>query len=132
VPASVAIAQAILESDWGGSRLSAEFHNYFGIKATSKPGTAGVVWFNTWEVIDGANVTVRAAFRAYARAADSFIDHGRFFIENPRYAAAMAARHDPRQFAREINKAGYATDPNYAPKLITLMDRYDLYAYDVK
>jgi flagellar protein FlgJ len=66
----------------------------------------------------------------YNSVAESFVDHGQFFLENRRYAAAMAARADPRQFAREINRAGYATDPAYATKLIGLMDRYDLYRFD--
>lgn len=70
------------------------------------------------------------AFRAYNTVSDSFVDHGRFFVENGRYAAAVAAEGDPRQFAREINRAGYATDPSYASKLIGLMDRYDLYRFD--
>lgn len=130
VPASVTIAQAILESAWGGSKLASDGNNYFGIKARDRGGTAGVIWFDTWEVIGGRNVIQHEPFRAYSSAADSFIDHGRFFLENARYAAALAARDDPRQFAREINRAGYATDPNYAPKLIALMDRFDLYSYD--
>lgn len=131
VPASATIAQAILESDWGLSRLSKEFNNFFGIKGRDRPGTAGVVWFDTWEVVNGVSVVLNEPFRAYSRPADSFVDHGWFFIQNPRYGAALAARKDPRQFAREINRAGYATDPDYAPKLISLMDRYNLYAYDL-
>ncbi len=130
VPASVTIAQAILESYWGSSRLSTEAHNYFGIKAQPKPGPAGAVSFDVWEVVGGRNVVQNQSFRAYHNAAESFVDHGQFFLENGRYAAAMAARRDPRQFAREINRAGYATDPAYASKLIALMDRYDLYRYD--
>ena len=132
VPASVTIAQAILESYWGTSRLARENNNYFGIKARERPGTAGVVWYNVWEVIDGANVVQAEPFRAYKTAADSFVDHGWFFHNNGRYAGALAARGDPKQFAREINRAGYATDPAYAPKLIGLMDRFNLYAYDLK
>jgi flagellum-specific peptidoglycan hydrolase FlgJ len=130
VPASVTIAQAILESFWGSSRLSTEAHNYFGIKADSKQGPAGVVWFDTWEVIGGRNLIQHAAFRAYHNAEESFIDHGKFFIENPRYAGAMAVRNDARAFARAINAAGYATDPAYSGKLIQLMDRYNLYQFD--
>jgi flagellar protein FlgJ len=132
VPASVTIAQAILETFWGTSRLARENNNYFGIKAREHPGTAGVVWYDVWEVINGASVMQSAPFRAYKSPADSFVDHGQFFQQNPRYAAALAARDDPRQFAREINRAGYATDPGYAPKLIGLMDRFNLYAYDLK
>jgi flagellum-specific peptidoglycan hydrolase FlgJ len=130
VPASISIAQAILETFWGTSRLSRANNNYFGIKAKERPGTAGVVWFDVWEVIGGTNVIQREPFRAYHDPADSFVDHGRFFLQNPRYARALAARGDSRQFAREINAAGYATDPGYTPKLIGLMDRFNLYAYD--
>jgi flagellum-specific peptidoglycan hydrolase FlgJ len=130
VPASVTVAQAILESYWGSSRLAREANNFFGIKAQTRNGPAGVVWFDVWEVIGGRNVLQSQAFRAYNTAAESFVDHGRFLLDNGRYAAAMAARGDPRQFARELNRAGYATDPSYASKLIGLMDRYNLYRYD--
>jgi len=130
VPASVTIAQAILETYWGSSRLAREDNNYFGIKAQTKSGSAGSVSFDVWEVIGGRNVVQTQAFRAYNTIAESFVDHGLFFVENGRYAAAMAARDDAKQFAREINRAGYATDPAYAGKLIGLMDRYNLYRYD--
>jgi LysM repeat protein len=130
VPASVTIAQAILESYWGSSRLAREANNFFGIKAQTRGGSAGSIWFDVWEVIGGRNVMQAQAFRAYTTIAESFVDHGRFFTENGRYGSAMAAKNDARQFARELNRAGYATDPSYASKLIGLMDRYDLYRYD--
>jgi flagellum-specific peptidoglycan hydrolase FlgJ len=130
VPASVTIAQAILETYWGSSRLAREANNYFGIKAQTRGGSAGSVRLDVWEVIGGRNVVQSEAFRAYNDIAESFVDHGLFFVENGRYSAAMAARQDPKQFAREINRAGYATDPAYAGKLIALMDRYNLYRYD--
>jgi flagellum-specific peptidoglycan hydrolase FlgJ len=130
VPASVTIAQAILESYWGSSRLAREANNYFGIKAQTRTGPAGAVWFDVWEVIGGRNVMQSEPFRAYNNVAESFVDHGRFFTENSRYARALAARDDPQQFAREVNRAGYATDPAYAGKLIGLMDRYNLYRFD--
>jgi flagellum-specific peptidoglycan hydrolase FlgJ len=130
IPASVTIAQAILETYWGSSRLAREANNYFGIKAQTKPGPAGIMRLDVWEVIGGRNVVQSQPFRVYDSIADSFVDHGRFFVENGRYSAALAAREDARQFAREINRAGYATDPAYASKLIALMDRYNLYRYD--
>jgi flagellum-specific peptidoglycan hydrolase FlgJ len=130
VPASVTIAQAILESDWGTSLLTRVANNYFGIKANANLGTGDVYWSNTWEVVDGEDVMVQAAFQAYATAADSFADHGRFFLRNPRYAPALQVASDPRRFARAIAAAGYATDPAYAGKLIRLMDQYSLYQYD--
>ena len=130
VPASVTIAQAILESYWGSSRLAREANNYFGIKAQTRAGSAGSVSYAVWEVIGGRNVVQNQAFRAYNTVSESFVDHGLFLVENGRYAGAMAVKDDPRAFARAINQEGYATDPSYASKLIGLMDRYDLYRYD--
>jgi flagellum-specific peptidoglycan hydrolase FlgJ len=132
VPASVTLAQAILESDWGRSKLTREANNLFGIKALRGPGSAGVYEIHTDEVFDGQVVTVMAAFKAYTSLADSIVDHGRWFHENSRYREALRVRDDPRAFARAINAAGYATDPAYAPKVIGLMDRFNLYAYDVR
>ncbi len=127
VPASVTIAQAILESYWGESKLSRDANNYFGIKATYQPGPAGVVWMLTYEAGIG---TIRAPFRAYHNMVESFVDHGRFFIENSRYAAAMAVKADARAFAQAIHREGYATDPDYSAKLLRYMDRFNLESYD--
>jgi flagellum-specific peptidoglycan hydrolase FlgJ/LysM repeat protein len=132
VPASVTLAQAILESDWGRSKLTREANNLFGIKALRSPGTAGVYNIETWEVINGADVTVMAAFKAYKSLSDSIVDHGRWFHENSRYHRALQVRDDPRAFARAINEAGYATDPAYSAKLIALMERHGLFAYDLE
>jgi flagellum-specific peptidoglycan hydrolase FlgJ len=132
VPTSVTIAQAILESEWGRSYLAREANNLFGVKALTKPGPAGVVTIDAWEVENGVNVTRKGEpFRKYNSVAESIADHGMFFIENRRYREALLAKDDPKEFARRIAAAGYATDPGYAPKLIGLMDRYDLYRWDV-
>jgi Mannosyl-glycoprotein endo-beta-N-acetylglucosaminidase len=131
VPASVTVAQAILESDWGRSRLSRQGNNLFGIKALGNAtGPAGVFSLATWEHTDDGDVIVEAPFRAYYTLEQSIDDHGKFFNRNRRYAAAMAVANDARAFARAIQDAGYATDPSYADKLIGLMDRYDLYRFD--
>ena len=89
------------------------------------------VYFNTYEHINGQQVLMNEPFRAYLTVEDSFVDHGLFFIENPRYATAMEHTDDPDQFAREIARAGYATAPTYASELIRLMESFNLYAYDV-
>lgn len=130
VPASVTIAQAALESDWGRSRLATVGHNYFGIKASSGPGPAGVINMQTGEFINGSNVTVTAGFRAYHNMEESFADHGLFLRQNKRYAACFETK-DPKEFARRLKAAGYATDPQYATKLINLMNKFNLYAYDL-
>ncbi len=131
VPASVTIAQAILETYWGTSFLAREANNYFGIKSYAKQGSAGVVWIDAWEVENGKDVNRPEPFRRYNDPAESLVDHGRFFLENSRYAYALQATDDPREFARRINAAGYATDPAYASKLISYMDRYNLYQWDI-
>ncbi|MBV8695166.1 MAG: glucosaminidase domain-containing protein, partial [Ktedonobacteraceae bacterium] len=73
---------------------------------------------------------VKALFRKYRNMADSFRDHGHFLRDNPRYASAFQHTHDPNEFARQIQHDGYATDPQYASKLIHLMQTYNLYQYD--
>ncbi len=131
VPASVTVAQAILESDWGRSRLTRQGNNLFGIKALgSATGPAGTVALATWEHVDGEDVIVQAPFKAYFTLDESIDDHGRFFIRNKRYADALAVAADARAFANAIQDDGYATDPGYADKLIRLMDRYELYRFD--
>lgn len=129
VPASVTVAQAILESDWGRSRLTRQANNLFGIKALASAGPAGVINLSTWENIDGSDVVIQAPFKAYSTLQQSIDDHARF-LNGWRYSSAMAVADDARAFAREIQADGYATDPNYASKLISLMDRYDLYRFD--
>jgi LysM repeat protein len=131
VPASVAIAQAINETGWGASRLAREGNNYFGIKGRNSEGTAGVVWMNTWEVLNGRNVIRNEPFRAYNTPEESFFDYGLFFLSNRRYHPALALVDDPHAFIQAIAAAGFATDPVYAGKIIRMMDLYNLYQYDL-
>ena len=130
VPASVTIAQAILESGWGGSELATRANNYFGIKcaAVASPHQIGCIDKATWEHLNGNDVTMTASFSRYASMRDSFLDHG-LFLTKPRYAAAFKAA-TPDEFARRIWQAGYATDPQYPAKLVRLMDQYELRQYD--
>ena len=132
VPASVSMAQAILESGWGKSTLTTQYHNYFGIKCwagqTSTYPT-GCVDMATGEYYGGAYVTITAGFRVYANAQDSFMDHGQFLNVNSRYAPAFSTTSSDA-FARAIHAAGYATSPTYSDSLINLMKIYNLYQYD--
>lgn len=130
VPASVTIAQAIWEADWGRSGLAIKANNYFGIKGRPNPGPAGVIWLDTWEHVNGRNVTVKEPFKVYNSMLESILDHGLFISRNSRYAEAMKYRDDPKTFIRLVHKAGYATDPAYTDKIVNLMERYNLYAYD--
>lgn len=133
VPASVTLAQAILETGWGDSPLAREDHNIFGMKCFGSPGShaIGCRDYGTFECSPtGGCFDMDASFRAYAGVADSFRDHGELLSGWSRYAAAMEHTDDPDRFAHEIHKAGYATDPEYADKLIGIMEKYDLYGYD--
>jgi len=131
VPASVTVAQAILESDWGRSSLAQSASNYFGVKAISGLGNDGLVWMSTGEYdAEGQAYETMSPFRAYRSLTDSLIDHDLMLRNGSRYASAMQSRNDPRQFAQLLAEAGYATDPAYADKLIALMDRYNLYRLD--
>ena len=134
VPASVTIAQAILESGWGRSGLSVTDRNYFGIKCFG--GRFGQ-WANgchdyrTSECTKAGNCfTTTASFRTYASMAHSFRDHGNFLRVNNRYQPAFAHTKDPNKFIWAVWKAGYATDPHYFTKITSLMASYDLYQYD--
>lgn len=132
VPASVTVAQAILESDWGRSVLALDANNYFGIKASDRLGTDGVVWLSTGEFDDsGQPYQTVSPFRAYRSLTESVDDHDDLLRSAARYAAAMRLANDPRQFARELSDAGYSSDPDYADKLVALMDSYNLYRLDV-
>lgn len=127
VPASVTMAQAMLESGSGSSGLTKRANNYFGIKGE---GPAGHVTMRTREVVNGENVFVDAKFRAYHSAEESFTDHARLLSTAKRYSTAMSHANDAEQFARDIQTAGYATDPRYATSLIRIMRQYDLTRFD--
>ena len=126
VPASVTVAQAILETGWGKHTIGAA-KNLFGIKGR---GPAGSVRAPTREFINGQWVTVNADFAKYDSFEQSISEHARFFLRNRRYARALQFKTDPNTFAREIHKAGYATAPDYADQLIALMQRHNLYRFD--
>ncbi|HQE31036.1 MAG TPA: glucosaminidase domain-containing protein [Propionibacteriaceae bacterium] len=132
VPASVTIAQAILETGWGRSTLSMYAQNYFGIKckATPSPYQSGCMEKASLEDYDPANpVTEVSPFRVYASVQDSFVDHGYFLATNSRYAAAFTTT-SADDFIRAVAAAGYATDPAYPTTLISIMQRYNLYRFD--
>jgi len=78
----------------------------------------------------GKTVYVDAKFRAYNTPQESFTDHGNFLRNNSRYAPAFKCTDNPDQFAKELQKAGYATDPNYAKTLISIMNQYKLKQFD--
>jgi flagellar protein FlgJ len=132
VPASVTIAQAIIESGWGRSSLAANDHNYFGIKCSGNnhgPIAIGCRSYSTRECGSTCGITA-SKFRVYATITDSFRDHAVFLASGSRYRGAFAYSANPDQFLNAIWRAGYATDPNYGSLITGVMRRYNLYQYD--
>ena len=118
------MAQAALESGWGKHVIrmpdGSSSHNYFGIKASAGwPGA--VVKVATTEYIGGRAVTVNAKFRAYPDAKSAFQDYVDFIARNPRYEQALSHGANAGEYARQLASAGYATDPNYANKIMTIL-----------
>ena len=124
IPAAFTIAQAALESGWGESKLTRDANNLFGIKAHH--GWPGETYeIATAEYVDGNRVMETAAFRKYSSWEASLLDHGKFLRDNPRYAACFAET-TPEGWARAVAKAGYATDPQYASKIVTIIRQHQL------
>jgi peptidoglycan hydrolase FlgJ len=124
IPAKFMLGQAALESGWGKREIigadGTNSHNLFGIKATG--GWKGkVVETATTEYIDGVPQTRMEKFRAYDSYADSFRDYATLLRSNPRYENVLANAQDVAGFAQGLQRAGYATDPNYAAKLTRII-----------
>ncbi|MFF7708596.1 flagellar assembly peptidoglycan hydrolase FlgJ [Pseudomonas sp. NPDC007930] len=134
VSPTVLVAQAALETGWGKSILrqddGSSSHNLFNIKATGswKGDSARAV---TSEYENGQEVKETAQFRAYGSYADSFHDLVNLLQNNDRYQDTLKAADNPEQFVKELQKAGYATDPNYASKITAIakqLQNYQNYA----
>lgn len=121
VPASITLAQGIIESNSGNSKLATEANNFFGIKAYSNP--------NGLPVYYATDDLQNEPFRKYATPLDSFTDHSKFLLSNKRYADTLKANNYV-DFAIELKKAGYATAPNYASTLVSTISKYNLKKYD--
>ena len=130
VPASLTIAQAILESADGNSTLAIQANNLFGMKGK---GTAGSVRLPTKEFLNGEWVTIQADFRKYHHWGESINDHSNLFLNGVSWNRNLyrgAIGTDGITASREVAKAGYATDPNYAEKLISIIQSNNLLKYD--
>ena len=121
IPASIKLAQAILESGNGNSYLAREANNHFGIKC-------GGVWNgpSVRRSDDGPN----DCFRVYKSPHESFRDHSEFLLRKRYEKLFTLAKDDYKGWARGLKAAGYATNPRYAELLIDLIERYDLQQYD--
>lgn len=126
IPARFIVGQAALESGWGKREIrgadGSASHNVFGIKAT-KGWTGRTVSAVTTEYVDGAPRRVVAQFRAYDSYEHAMTDYASLLKNNPRYAGVLNAGGSAEGFAHGMQRAGYATDPHYAKKLISIMQQ---------
>ncbi|MGE5451902.1 MAG: flagellar assembly peptidoglycan hydrolase FlgJ [Acidobacteriota bacterium] len=120
IPASNIIGQAALESGWGKHEIKMKdgtsSHNLFGIKAGAD-WKGKVAEVTTTEYFNGVAKKVTAKFRAYDSYAEAFTDHARLLSQSPRYSQTVAMADSVKDYAKGLQKAGYATDPAYADKL---------------
>jgi flagellum-specific peptidoglycan hydrolase FlgJ len=121
IPASIILAQGILESGSGRGRLAVEANNHFGIKCHGWKGAK----------IYHDDDRSQECFRKYRKAESSYEDHSEFLTGRGRYAKLFKLkRNDYKGWARGLKAAGYATDRKYPQKLISLIERYKLYKFD--
>lgn len=128
---SIIIGQAILESDWGQSTLASKYNNLFGIKAF---GQENKVSLETLEFYNGQWVTIDGDFRVYDSWEDSMDDHTMLFVNGvdwaPQLYADVLTATNYKEAALALQTAGYATDPNYAEKIIQVIETYQLNQFD--
>lgn len=128
IPASITLAQAIVESGWGRGTVALQGNNYFCIKGNN--GWAGPVV----EAMDDdsvESVLVTSNFRKYGTIEESFADHARFLQENRRYQPLFSlGAYDYKAWAYGLKAANYATKADYAEYLIATIEKYGLYLYD--
>ena len=121
IPASITLAQGILESGAGKGRLAVQANNHFGIKCHDWNG----------KKIYHDDDEKQECFRKYDNPEYSYRDHSLFLADRKRYSFLFDLKKDDyKQWAKGLKKAGYATDPKYPQKLIDLIERYELYKYD--
>lgn len=124
VPASITLAQGLLESGAGLSQLARRSNNHFGIKCGNR-------W--TGRSVRHTDDAPNECFRAYPNVEASYEDHSLFLLGNQRYASLFRLpKTDYKGWAKGLRRAGYATDPSYANKLISVIETYDLYKYDTE
>lgn len=122
IPASIKLAQGILESGSGNGTLCRTANNHFGIKCKEE-------W--TGESVAHTDDAPDECFRKYPSALDSYNDHSEFLANRSFYRNLFTLdKSDYKAWANGLKKAGYATDPRYPQKLISIIERYKLYEYD--
>ena len=122
IPASITLAQGVLESGYGEGTLAKKANNHFGIKC-----------HNGWKgkSIRHDDDAKNECFRSYKNPLRSYRDHSLFLVGRDRYSSLFKLkRKDYKGWARGLKAAGYATDPKYAEKLISLIERFNLTRFD--
>lgn len=127
---SITLAQAALESDWGQSQLASRYHNLFGIKSNAESAQL----LTTEEYLNGQWITVRARFATYNDWKQSVQEHTLLFVngtawDHNHYRQVINAN-NYQEAAQALQSQGYATDPGYAQKLISLIKEYQFNKYD--
>lgn len=128
IPASFTIAEAALESAWGASQLAIQARNLFGVKADAS-WHGDVLTMNTRECLNKAWVMVPARWRKYPDWLSCIQDHATFLKTNRRYDVAFTC-HAVEDFTKAIQAAGYATDPDYAAKIMAVIRSHNLTQFD--
>lgn len=132
VPASIKLAQGILESGWGRSDLAAQANNHFGIKCGSS--WTGKTYYKKDDDFDDRGQLIESCFRSYRDPEESYMAHSDFFRESGRQGRyAFLFSLDPTDYkawAKGLRQAGYATSATYSSRLIDIIERYDLHQYD--
>ena len=130
IPASITLAQGILESAWGKGVLARSSNNHFGIKC--KSDWLGSTFYLEDDDFNAEGKLIQSCFRGYETVEASYIDHSDFLVNNKRYALLFALNPtDYVGWARGLQTCGYATDPQYAEKLIRKIEEYALFQYDL-
>ncbi|MCH2023466.1 MAG: glucosaminidase domain-containing protein [Saprospiraceae bacterium] len=133
IPASITLAQAILESQYGSSELAIYANNHFGIKASSSIGNNNqyCLHSNEWDTESGKMEIMLSCFMKYKNVATCYASHSDFLTSRTIYSELFKfLPNDFKKWAKGLQKAGYATDPGYAEKLISLIEQYHLYRFD--
>lgn len=129
IPVAIILGQGIFESGWGEAQLATIANNHFGIKC-GKAWT-GATFAQKDDDRDSVGNLIQSCFRQYESAENSYIDHTDFLLKGSRYSALFQIPQDNyREWAFGLQSAGYATDPQYAEKLISIIERFQLYRLD--
>jgi len=129
IPASIKLAQGLLESDWGRSELAVYANNHFGIKCGGSYQGDG--FYHEDDDYDNKGNLIESCFRKFDHPMNSYMAHSDFLMNNQRYGFLFDYdATDYRSWANGLRKAGYATDKKYPQKLIKIIEKYELYKYD--